>query len=423
MLLTEWLLHIHHCHDKTMDFTLDRILEVADQLSLLPLPCPAILVGGTNGKGTTVTCLEQCYLSQGYRVFASISPTLLNYNERLRINGLDACDELFCAAFTAIEAVRGTTPLTFFEFSVLAVLWIIKKICAETRIEKTVALLEIGLGGRLDAFNIVDPVLSIITSIDLDHEAILGSTREAIALEKAGILRAHRKAVCGDFNPPHTLIDYARTHDVPLLYLKPHLEYVSAHHSIFKFQNDTITLTNTSLHHPNLACALAAIILLKPQLPVNINLLAKIVNQLTIPGRFEIQHSQPLIIFDVAHNPAGTRLLKLNLEKNLARGKRFAIFSMLKDKNIAACIASMQGLFDTWFIAKIHDDRAAEIEDIATLLLHQHERVVIHSSFANAYEAALALAQAQDQIIVFGSFHTVSEIKKIDAKHQVYRQS
>lgn len=404
--LDDWLKYIASIHTKSMDLGLERVKEVAQRLGVLKPRPVVIIVGGTNGKGSTVAALEAIYLQQGYQVGCFTTPYLYKHNEQVRINSKDVQDELFVNAFAKVEAARLDTTLTQFEFNTLAALYIFQMYPLD------VILLEVGLGGRLDATNIIDANLAIVTSISIDHTEWLGSTVESIGREKAGIFRHNTPAICGDPEPPQTLLEYAKKIGAQLY--RVGIDYHYGENGAWyweskkeKFQE----LPINSLPTQNMATALMAIELLQTKLPVDENSIRLALKDLTLPGRMQIKRGEITEIYDVAHNQASVALLAQRLAKIPISGKTLAVFSMLADKDIATSIKQMQKLIDYWFVGEISFERRASLQNLETEFKKQNlTNVNFFPSVKAAYSAAQKYAKSGDRIIIFGSFHTLAEI-------------
>lgn len=406
--ISEWLDWIVSIHKTEMELGLDRVKAVAARLNVLSLFCPIIIVGGTNGKGSTVAGLEAIYRYQGYHVGAFTSPILFKHNEQVRIDGKLASDEEFCDAFTKIEAVRGDVTLTPFEFCTLAALFIFQQYKLD------VLILEVGLGGRLDAVNIIDADVAIVTSIAIDHTEWLGSTREEIAREKAGIFRKDKPAVCGDFDLPNSLIEYATFLDVPLFYHGRDFYYDEddkswhwASYQNTKYEN----LPLSALATQNMSTVLMAVTLLQNRLPVTREAIDQGLSNVKLPGRIQVISGPVMEIYDVSHNAESVAFLAKRIRGLSCPGKTYAVFSMLADKDIAESITTIRDVIDVWHIAPLSVKRAASADTLIRVF-HDAEinEVTPFSSIEEAYDAAKHKAQPGDRIVVFGSFHTVSGV-------------
>ena len=408
--LEDWLSHLEHLHPKTIALGLDRVNVVKDRLKLVP-SFPVILVGGTNGKGSTCAMLEAMLLAGGYRVGLYTSPHLIRYNERVRIDGRMVSDMVLCEAFAAVEAARGDVALTYFEFGTLAAMWQFMQAKVE------VAILEVGLGGRLDAVNVFEPDVAIVTTVDLDHMEYLGDTREKIGFEKAGIYRANKPALCADADPPDTLLQHAARIGTPLLRINHE----------FKATREPASWTysgpggvRSALPYPmmrgthqlaNAAVAVAALDCLRERLPVAQAHIRTGLLSARLPGRFQVLQSKPLVILDVAHNPQAAQILAQNLREQYVSGKTFAVFGMLRDKDIAAVISAVKNSIDIWHVGGLPGERGASGETLAALLADAGIKAIhMHPDIAHAYATACHQAGENDRICAFGSFYTVAEI-------------
>ena len=407
--LSEWLEYIASVHATEMDLGLERVKIVADRLSVLKLGCPVIIVGGTNGKGSTVAGLESIYRAAGYHVGAFTSPFLFKHNEYVRIDGQLASDEDFCDAYEKIEAARGDVTLTQFEFHTLAALLIFKNVRLD------VMLLEVGLGGRLDAVNIIDADVSVVTSIGIDHTALLGSTREAIAIEKAGIYRQDKPAICGDPEPPQSLIDAARQIGAVLYCQQKEFKYeVTPVNWSWSFQETRYTdLALSTLATQNMSTVLMVITILQLHLPVTREAIDQGIKNVTLPGRVQVINGTVMQIMDVAHNPEAISYLAKRLEEISCYGKTLSVFSMLGDKDIVGSIKIISPYVDSWFVAPLKDKRAANMDTLQKAFKEaQIDNVHFYSSIDEAFNLAKMKAQLGDRIVVFGSFRTVADVCK-----------
>lgn len=415
--LAEWLSYLEQLHPSAIDMGLERVREVAARL---PIETTAlkIVVGGTNGKGSTCAMLEAILLAAGYRVGLYTSPHLVNFNERARLNGEIASDAEFVRYFSMVEEARQGVSLTYFEYSTLATLAMFAAASLD------VMVLEVGLGGRLDAVNIVDADCSIITSVDIDHVDWLGDTREKIGFEKAHIYREGRPAICSDPAPPQSLLDYAKTLGCDLWLFGRDFNY-SGDRQQWAFagrQQRRNALAYPALRGANqllnASGALAALEALRerlavPQQAVRLGLL-----QASLPGRFQILPGQPTVILDVAHNPHAAAVLEKNLGNMGFHPYTYAVFGMLSDKDIAAVVKHMAPRIDHWFCAGLPgtralraDQLAAKVKEVIAGNQQPGEAEVAVSEFSSVAEALAAahkLSKPDDRIIVFGSFLTVA---------------
>ena len=404
--LKTWLDYIYAIHPIEVELGLHRVHGVAERLGVLKKNCPVIIVGGTNGKGSTVLGLEKIYLTAGYQVGAFTSPFLFQHNEQVRVNGCVASDECFCDAFEKIEIARKEVSLTIFEFNTLAALLIFQKH------DLDVLILEVGLGGRLDAVNIIDADVSVVTSIALDHMDRLGGTREKIGFEKAGIFRANKPAVCGCFYPPQSLINYVNKMGA-IAYYQNHDFWFKEYETTWSwFSRERVYhhLPFNALYIQNLSTILMAITALQKYLPVSENAIKAGLEKSALVGRFEITTvNKRTVIYDVAHNPAAMLLLKENLLKQTCYGKTSAVFSMLADKDIAGCVKALKAVIDHWHIAPIDYHRAASASILKETLNNEEILAVTdYDSIVSAFDSALKILTPNDRLIVCGSFHTVA---------------
>jgi dihydrofolate synthase/folylpolyglutamate synthase len=417
--LDSWLAYVSAQHPATIALGLERVREVWKRMGVSPAasvsPAKAgaqsvtITVGGTNGKGSTCAFLERILLESGYRTGLYTSPHLITYNERVRIAGNDCDDAALVAGFEAVESARGDTPLTYFEFGTLAALHVFEA----ARIE--VAILEVGLGGRLDAVNIVDPDCAIVASVDLDHQAYLGNDRESIGFEKAGIFRSGRPAIFGDLDPPKRLVEHAQSIGAALQLLGRDFKY-EAHERQWDFIGRKST--KRALPMPalrgrwqlkNASSALAAIDELATRLPVSLGEVKRGLATVQLPGRLQSLPGRPAVVLDVAHNPHAARALADALGDMGFFESTSAVFGILSDKDIAGVIDAMAPRIDRWFVAAPPSERAASAADVAGLLAH---RGAVSRTFATvpaALEEARRESGPNDRIVVFGSFYTVAE--------------
>ena len=402
--LDMWLAHICDQHKQPIDLGLERVRQVAADLNLLNPSYSVITVGGTNGKGSTVAGLEASFLAARYRVGAFTSP-FYRFNELVRINGVETGDEDFIQAFSRIERARGKVTLTQFEFNTLAALDIFQRAGID------IAILEVGLGGRLDAVNIIDADVAVTTSIALDHTALLGATRESIAREKAGIFRSNKPAVCGDFDPPMTLIDYAREINAPLFCQDKQFGFEKTA-SAWNWWSENTRLDDLPLPRlalQNMSTVLMVIELLQKTVPVRNNALRSALRKVHLSGRIQVIPDEVTRILDVSHNPAAAEFLAAYLRKNPPRGKIRAVFSMLADKDIPQTIQVIQDCIDEWHIAPLQTERATPLPALENYFRENAIHAVYsYDSVKAAYRAAQTAAAKGDYIVVFGSFHTVA---------------
>jgi dihydrofolate synthase/folylpolyglutamate synthase len=409
--LTDWLSLLETRHPVEIDLGLERVAEVYQNLGVVR-PAPTVItVGGTNGKGSCVALLESLFSATGLRVGTYTSPHILQFNERFRIDQCNVTDELLCEAFEQIDQARGGISLSYFEFTTLAGFWLFN----HTQVD--VAILEVGLGGRLDAVNLVDADISVITSIDLDHESYLGSTRESVAYEKAAIARPNCPLICGEMNPPANLVsEFKKYHCQPLwlgsdfcLEIKDDVmlgRVTSGGQSL-----NLVDLPVSGLPLPSVACALQVFYCLKDRLPLSLadTELHRIVGETVLPGRFQrLNVMGRELIFDVAHNPAAAQLLAARLKREGVTSC-IAVTAMMKDKAIEQVIEFINPLVDEWFVGDLPElPRAAKAEQLQQLLYNAGAKARSESSVGAALKDAIENTQQGATILVFGSFFTVA---------------
>ena len=412
--LAQWLAFIETLHPKSIAMGLDRIASVAARMQIR-IDCPVITVAGTNGKGSTCAIVEAIYRHAGYWTGLYTSPHLLRFNERVRIRGVDASDEALTDAFEAVEAARfphrGPTPLTYFEFSTLAALHLF----AQARLD--VLILEVGLGGRLDAVNIVDPDVAIVTTIDIDHVDWLGSTRDAIGREKAGIFRAGKPALCGDPDPPRTLVEHA--HAIGALLWRIGVDYrYEAERMQWRYEGPggaryglPLPALRGGYQLRNAATALAAIDALHSRLPVAAGAVRDGLVNVELPGRLQVLPGRPSIVLDVAHNPQAARVLADALSSMGYFPRTLAVFGMLADKDIEAVVRALAPRIDRWYVAPLPGPRgapAARLESALAAAGVDAQAIRAFADIADAFAAARNDAHDTDRIAAFGSFLTVA---------------
>lgn len=405
--LAECLAFIKTVSSQSMDLSLERILPLASAWK--SFSCPVITVAGTNGKGTSVYALESIYRANGYKTGLFTSPFLFRYEEQIQINGLSITEEALCDAFSEVEKKRGDIELTSFEYLTLAAL------CYFQTQSLDILILEVGLGGRLDAVNVVDSDIAVITNISLDHTDYLGNTRDQIALEKAGILRAGKAWVYSEKDLPHSLLSISHEKKAPLYLLGEQFNYQQNSDGTWNWFDGEKTLSNlpkTHLHLDNLAGALMAIQLLQNKLVVSLESIRSGIQAINIPGRVQVMQGKILHILDVSHNPASIAWLSQCIFAMKIQGKMRAVFSMLKDKNIQESIAQIQDQIDDWYVAPIQNERACSIEEFKVIFSEEFlsPKMQFFKDLKKAYSAAISESQIGDAIIIFGSFHTVREV-------------
>ena len=395
--LNDWLNWQETLMEETIVLGLDRVEIIYDRLFPNGVPYAVITVAGTNGKGSTVSFIDSIYYESQYKIGRSTSPHLLKYNERFAIDGQDVTDELIIKAFELIETKRESITLTYFEFSTLAALIIF----AEANVD--LAILEVGLGGRLDSVNVVDSDVSVITNIAIDHTDYLGDTRESIGREKAGVMRTSKPCICGDQNPPQSLLSYAKEINTPLILVSE------------SYQNE---IGLEGAHQKlNAAVAVRAIESLKNQFPVSNNMISEGVKKARIAARFEkIIIGDKIVVLDVAHNPAAVKTLVETLSENPM--KTVAIFSALADKDIVDMIELASGSIKHWFLVPIKAERSIELNALKDKFANS-ESTTVCLNMSNAIELSLKLEEV-DRVIIFGSFYTIADAYKIIKKFGHY---
>lgn len=423
--LADWLAHCERLHPKTIELGLDRVRAVAQRLQLA-FTCPVITVAGTNGKGSTCAMLEAIALQAGYRTGVYTSPHLVHFEERCRIHGEIVEAAALVPHFERVEAARQDVALTYFEFTTLAIL----SLMAAAPLD--LAILEVGLGGRLDAVNVIDPDSAVITSVDLDHMDYLGPDRETIGAEKAGILRTGRPAIVSDPVPPQSVIDRAKEIDADLWRLGHDFNfsgdqqqwawagrgrrYAGLAYPALRGANQLI----------NASGALAALESLRSRIPVTAQAVRNGLAMVELPGRFQVVPGQPVLVLDVAHNPHSVAALTANLDAQGFYPATHAVFGAMADKDLEAMFRKIGLLVDRWYFTDLPIARAETAQGLAARWQAQQPAskvpVSIHASPMEAFAAAVAAANPTDRIIVFGSFHTVGGVlrdgvPRLQAKH------
>ena len=409
--LDAWLHWQEQLHPRPIDLGLERVADVYRRMGLNTVKKPTITVAGTNGKGSCVAFLEAIYQAQGYQVGSYTSPHILRYNERIRINGQPVSDDEICQAFTRIDKLRGDTSLSYFEFGTLAALDLFVAGGVD------VQLLEVGLGGRLDAVNIVDTHAAIITTIAIDHVDWLGHTVEAIGKEKAGIFRSGVPAIIGDACPPDSVVQSAREKQAELMQLG-NFFYYCKHTDCWDWHSPNLTLLN--LPEPifkgehqfrNASAILMAITALQGLLPVSQTSVHTGLQSAQLKGRFQLIAGEIPVLLDVGHNPQAVKTLVDYLQSAFPAVKIHAVFAMMKDKDILGVLSVMRDQVATWYLAPLKNPRTAG-EDLIRNYFQQMEITQVKGGFADfsaAFNAARNNAQPGELILIFGSFFLVSE--------------
>lgn len=409
--LREWLDWQESLHPQAIDLGLERASRVFHALNPDCVKPPTITIAGTNGKGSCIAYLESIYRAQGYRVGAYTSPHILKYNERIKIDGKPVPDELICEAFVRIESVRGDTSLSYFEFGTLAALDIF------CRSDVDVQLLEVGMGGRLDAVNIIDPDVALISSIGIDHVDWLGKTREAIGREKAGIFRANTPAIVGDPEPPASLAACAAGNNAQLYCIGKDFWYKKSESGWdwFAGERQIAQLPEPGLkgehQYRNASSVILAVNKLAERLPVSESSIRHGLENAKLIGRFQLIDGKIPILLDVGHNPQAVKTLVDYLGDHF-NGKRIhAVFSMLRDKDIAGVLDIMNPVVHDWFFAPLTNPRAVPESTMREIFLQSPVKNVSfgHQGVAEALAAAENQSQPDDLLLVFGSFFLVSE--------------
>jgi len=414
--LNEWLAWQERLHSAEIDLGLERVVRVLDAMGLGETPFKVITVAGTNGKGSSAAMLESILLAAGYRTGAYFSPHLIRYNERVRVGGMEVSDEVLCRAFDDVETARGRTPLTYFEFGTLAAL----RIFFAAGLDAVV--LEVGLGGRLDAVNVMDCDVALIAGIGLDHREWLGDDRECVGYEKAGIMRHGRPAVCSDPAPPRSLLSHAADLGVPLACLGRDYGYAA--------QGNTwswwcAARRRTALPWPalrgdiqlqNAAGVMMVLECLSADLPVTQGQIRDGLLSVSLGGRFQVLAGTPTRILDVAHNPHAGAVLAKALASMPCHGQTHAVFAMLKDKDIAGVAREMSCVVDVWHAASLTVGRGAGSGDLADCLQACGADTLVHEypDPQTAYTAARHACGTGDRIVVFGSFYTVAAVLALE---------
>ena len=413
MTLQDWLTHCEALHPTAIDLTLDRVREVAQRMALR-LSMPVITVAGTNGKGSTCAMLETILREAGYHTGLYTSPHLVHFEERCRLDGENTSAEALIPHFERVEAARQGVTLTYFEFTTLAIL---DRLAAAA---PDVVILEVGLGGRLDAVNVIDPDCAILTSIDLDHAEFLGHDRESIGLEKAGIMRTGRPAIVSDPMPPVSVLDRAREVDAQLVRLGPDFQ-ASGDRQQWSWRGRQRRYSG--LAYPalrganqlnNAAGVLAALEALHDRIPVTAQAVRNGLALVELPGRFQIVPGQPALVLDVAHNPHAAAALAENLDAMGFYPRTQAVFGAMADKDVAAIFTRLSPLIDVWHFTDLPTARAASADQLRQAYERLPARTGVtchcHANPQAALDAAVGMADPTDRIIVFGSFYTVGGV-------------
>jgi dihydrofolate synthase / folylpolyglutamate synthase len=411
--LADWLAHAERLHPKNIELGLERVRAMVGKLGLA-FDCPVITVAGTNGKGSTCAMLESILMHAGYRTAVFTSPHLVHFEERLRLSGEAVAAEALAVHFEAVELARGEMALTYFEFTTLAILLCI----AASRPD--VAILEVGLGGRLDAVNVIDTDCAIITSIDLDHMEFLGPDRESIGFEKAGIMRAGRPAIVSDPVPPQSVIEHAEAIGADLWRVGRDFN-VSGEKQQWgwsgrgrRYSGLAYPALRGANQLVNAAGVLATLESLRQRLPVTAQAVRTGLASVELPGRFQIVPGEPALVLDVAHNPHAVAALAENLDAMGFYPTTHGVFGVMADKDLAPMFARIGPMIDRWYFTDLPTPRAAKAADLLTRWQAQNTRAdasaSAHAAPMAALQAAIDRADPADRIVVFGSFFTVGGV-------------
>ena len=410
--LADWLDFIERLHPREIELGLDRVRAAYQQLQPDVPRFKTISVAGTNGKGSVVALLENILLHAGYKVGAYTSPHLVHHNERIRVNGTPVEDANLCHAFAQVERSRGDIPLTYFEFGTLAAL----KIFADAALD--IVILEVGMGGRLDAVNIIDADVAIVTSVGLDHVAWLGNDLETIGREKAGIFRPHRPAICAQDDPPESIAATAKELGAQCYMAGKDFEWLPGDNGwtwrAAGKQRTGLPLPLMRGRHQmfNAAAVLMALELLSADFPVSQHDIREGLANTSLPARFQVLPGQPVRILDVAHNVEAVAALAENLSRLPSSGRTLAVVAMMKDKPMAGMFAKMASSVDKWYLCAIEMARAASVDQLKQAMIQAGIAAPCqkYGSVMEAWQAAQEQALPQDRIVVFGSFYAVGGI-------------
>ncbi|MBE9516664.1 MAG: bifunctional tetrahydrofolate synthase/dihydrofolate synthase [Proteobacteria bacterium] len=416
MTLDHWLAYIEKQHPANIELGLDRLRPVYERMAPVKSAkptCPVIAVAGTNGKGSSVAMLASILRAAGHRVGTYTSPHLVHYNERVAIDGRPLDDASLCAGFEAVEAARGDTPLTYFEYGTLCAFWCL------AQAELDAWILEVGLGGRLDAVNIIDADVALITRIGLDHQDWLGDDREKIGFEKAGIMRSGKVVVCSDPQPPAVIAAQAHNCGAQLLQLGADFDYVTKG-AQWDWQCGEASVTGLprpalmgDFQLDNAAGVLAVAKLAGLPLAPDNNAIAAGLQQVRLAGRLQRLADAPEVLLDVAHNADSAAALSSSLSANPGAGDTLAVWAMYQDKDIAAVARIMKGCIDQWYVGSLPGPRGAERTGLTAALTEagvESGQIKAYDDPLSAYRAAIAAATDDDRIVVFGSFETAGGI-------------
>jgi len=410
--LAEWLAWQEGLHFTAIELGLDRCHSVGENMGLLQPRYTVISVAGTNGKGSSAKMLESILIHAGYATGCYTSPHLIRYNERIQINGREVSDDELCAAFDRVDQARGDISLTYFEFGTLAALDLFQ------RSEVEIVILEVGLGGRLDAVNCLDADVALVATIDIDHENWLGSDRNSIAREKAGIFRSSAPAICSDPNPPESLVEFAENLGTPL-YLQPRDYQYKITGDTWSWQSATVSFNDLPIPAKynvclvqNAAGVLMALTTLSDRFPIDLEAIRKGLREFKLDGRFQIVLGKVQIILDVAHNRQAARTLVENLKQFRINGETHVLIGMLKDKDRIAIFRELAEITDAWHVVTLQDSRGANYQTLANEIrkIGTEARVCCYDSVPEALDSILNIVNLQDRIVVTGSFLSVGAV-------------
>jgi len=419
--LSQWLKYLEkNSPSHKIQLGLDRIAQVAHRLNVQCIDAKIITVAGTNGKGSTVNALESIYHCAGYKVGSYTSPHLMFFNERIKVDLKPISDNSLCEVFNLIESARGSIELSYFEVATLAALVYFKQQAVN------IIILEVGLGGRLDATNIMDADLAIITTIDYDHQEYLGTTLDEIGYEKAGILRKEKSFIYADSNPPMSILHVADSLNTNTYLYERDFKF-SEGKAGWQFSSATQQVENLKRPSIQLKSASAAIMaceVLKRSLPVPLDAIAQAMSIIFVPGRLQIQKLEEKdinILYDVSHNPQSVQLLVKTIKEYKQRKKVHAVFSALKDKDILGLIKPIKDCIDHWYLAELNNPRSASMDYL--LSMGKKAEILAEICYTSplvAFEEAMTQATAGDLILVFGSFFTVGQV--MSSQHKLLKE-
>ena len=418
--IDQWVDYIQTLHHREIELSLERIRSVYQRMRPNGLNFKVITIAGTNGKGSTTELLASIYRAAGYNAAKFTSPHLCDFNERFNVNGQAVSDQALLDAFAVVESHRGDTPITFFEYGTLLAI----ELFASAQVD--VAVMEVGLGGRLDSVNVLEPDMAIVTSISIDHTSWLGNTIEQIAYEKVGIARADKPLVIGLAQAPASMLDYANSIGAEISQLERDFDFVQSKEGDNwdwrgegqSYKNLPLPFGQAGVQLANCALALQAVALLKGDLPVTEQQLHKGIANAEIEGRCQVVAESPMIVLDVSHNQTSVARLrdfvvdKLNCRNDADQeGRIVAVCGMLADKDIANSLKEISEYIDSWHVATIHNERGANCRDLAGQITSiSSSEVNTYSHVVDAFETAHSKLAENDTLVVFGSFHIVGDI-------------